>query len=318
MTTIRYFIPEDGDTEEHPNIYLMPKPTQSGFSPRLGDIKDSFPVPGNYHFRFKSPLIPGTDREKGAISVWMDCVDDDQHVGVWRNTIFAKVTRINMNDDYDDYDDDDFVRPRPVSASVPTRSSSHHSNGHGNGNGIHHGVPASTRAAPAPTPVRQQSNQHQHQQPQPTPTRVQVPARAASRAPAPAPAPAAAPAAEANLLGGFDAVGVAPSASGEGDLLGTSLPPAPPPGGGLLDMNMMDSGVASGNSSSLHDDFLGMNMDSTPVTSPPVSGGGPVSGGSNMSGTGMQQQQQAQAMPRPSTQPNAFSANAGPFGGLNW
>eukprot|EP01083_Nonionella_stella_P056081 147874_1 len=114
MTTIRYFIPEDGDTEDHPNIYLMPKPTQSGFSPRLGDIKDSFPVPGNYHFRFKSPLIPGTDREKGAISVWMDCVDDDQHVGVWRNTIFAKVTRINM----DDYDDDaDFVRP----TSVPTR-----------------------------------------------------------------------------------------------------------------------------------------------------------------------------------------------------
>lgn len=61
-------------------------------------------MPGNYHFRFKSPLIPGTDREKGAISVWMDYVDENQRVGVWKNSIFAKVTRISMDDD----DDDDF------------------------------------------------------------------------------------------------------------------------------------------------------------------------------------------------------------------
>lgn len=59
-------------------------------------------MPGSYHFRFKSALIPGSDREKNAVSVWMDCVNDTQHVGVWRNTIVAKVTRINM----DDYDED--------------------------------------------------------------------------------------------------------------------------------------------------------------------------------------------------------------------
>ncbi len=87
-------------------------------------------MPGNYHFRFKCPLIPGTDREKGAVSVWMDCVDDDQHVGVWRNTIFAKVTRINM----DEEDDDEFARPAP---------------NHGS-NGVHHATPAS---APAPREV---------------------------------------------------------------------------------------------------------------------------------------------------------------------
>lgn len=110
MTTIRYFVPEDGDLEEHPNIYLMPKPAQSGFSPRLKDVKDSFPMPGTYHFRFKCPLIPGTDREKSAVSVWMDCVDDNQHVGVWRNTIVAKVTRINMNDDADVVDVDQIHR----------------------------------------------------------------------------------------------------------------------------------------------------------------------------------------------------------------
>lgn len=106
MTTIRYFVPEDGDSEDHPNIFLMPKSSHSGFSPRLREIKENFPMPGTYHFRFKSALIPGSDREKNAVSVWMDCVNDDQHVGVWRNTIVAKVTRINMEDD----EDDDFSR----------------------------------------------------------------------------------------------------------------------------------------------------------------------------------------------------------------
>jgi len=81
---------------------MLPKSTQSGFSPRLGDVKDAFPMPGKYHFRFKSSLIPGTDREKGAIAVWMDCIDDDQRVGVWRNGIFAKVTRLSMHDEEDD------------------------------------------------------------------------------------------------------------------------------------------------------------------------------------------------------------------------
>lgn len=109
MATIKYFVPEDGDTEEHPNIFMLPRSTQSGSSPRLGDVMANFPMPGRYHFRFKSPLIPGTDREKGAVAVWMDCVDENQNVGVWKNSIFAKVTRISMddaNDDEEDYDDE--------------------------------------------------------------------------------------------------------------------------------------------------------------------------------------------------------------------
>lgn len=102
----RYFVPEDGDTEDHPNVFMLPKSTQSGSSPRLGDVKQAFPMPGKYHFRFKSPLIPGTDREKGAVSVWMDCSEDNQRVGVWKNSIFAKVTRINMDED-DDFDEEE-------------------------------------------------------------------------------------------------------------------------------------------------------------------------------------------------------------------
>ena len=118
----------------------MPKQQgHTGFSPKLGEVREAFPMPGNYHFRFKSPLIPGTDREKGAVAVWMDCVDDNQHVGVWRNTIVAKVTRINMDDDGGE---EDIL----------------YANG-------------GQTAAPAPVPVRQSQQQPPPAQSRPVPSR---------------------------------------------------------------------------------------------------------------------------------------------------
>jgi len=89
----RYFIPEDGDTEANPNVFLAPKPSRPGYPPTLEQIKSSFPLPGRYHFRFKTTLIPGVD--KGP-AVWMDCVDDTQPVAVYKNSIIAKVTRISL------------------------------------------------------------------------------------------------------------------------------------------------------------------------------------------------------------------------------
>jgi len=92
--TVQYFIPEDGDTEDSLNTFYLKK--TGVFSPRLKDVKASFPLPGKYLFRFKAPIIPGTDRDKNAIFVWIDCVDDEQNVSVWRNSIVAKVTRIGI------------------------------------------------------------------------------------------------------------------------------------------------------------------------------------------------------------------------------
>lgn len=115
MTTIKYFIPEDGDSEVQPNVFLAPKPRQQGYPPTLAELKSAFPLPGRYHFRFKSPLVPGADREKSAMPVWMDCTDDRQYVPTWRNTIVAKVSRVGIEDDDDD-DDEDFQRP----AAAPT------------------------------------------------------------------------------------------------------------------------------------------------------------------------------------------------------
>eukprot|EP00977_Amphora_coffeiformis_P009794 scaffold2252_cov150-Amphora_coffeaeformis.AAC.9 len=113
-----YFVPEDGDSEDYPNVFLAPKPRQQGQPPTLGQVKSAFPLPGRYHFRFKSPLIPGGDRDKGSMAVWMDCVDDRQPVPSWRGTIVAKVTRLAAEDEDDDEDDEDFHRP-PAATPAP-------------------------------------------------------------------------------------------------------------------------------------------------------------------------------------------------------
>eukprot|EP00804_Cyclotella_cryptica_P017965 CCRYP_008263-RA/>CCRYP_008263-RA protein AED:0.08 eAED:0.08 QI:98/1/1/1/1/1/2/179/360 len=106
MSTIRYFLPEDGDSEDTPNVFLAPKPNRPGYPPLLGQIKDSFPLPGIYHFRFKTALIPGSDRDKNAVAVWMDCVDDSEPVPTWQSSVVAKVTRVSAADMDDEYDED--------------------------------------------------------------------------------------------------------------------------------------------------------------------------------------------------------------------
>jgi hypothetical protein len=134
MNIYSYFVPEDGDIESEPNVFLAPKPRHPGAPPAFGQVRDSFPLPGQYHFRFKSALIPGSDRDKSAMPVWMDFAEERQPVPTWMGSIVAKVTRINMDDDDDDDDDDDFP--------------SH--------------VPASSAAAPTPVPVPQQQRAPSH------------------------------------------------------------------------------------------------------------------------------------------------------------
>jgi hypothetical protein len=156
----RYFIPEDGDEEAHPNVFLAPKPRQPGTPPLLGQVKDSFPLPGHYHFRFKSPLFPGADRDKGAMAVWMDATQDGAPVPTWKNAIIAKVTRLSMEEEDEDDDDADFgdrgvhaATPAPAARPAPP---SHHSSSVSAGSGDHldiFGGPSPSSQAPAPAPV---------------------------------------------------------------------------------------------------------------------------------------------------------------------
>jgi hypothetical protein len=89
--------------------------------PTLEQIRRAFPLSGTFHFRFKSPLVPGGDRERGAMAVWMDCADDRQTVPTWKQTIVAKVTRLGVDDDDDDDDDDeaDFERVSEATTMEP-------------------------------------------------------------------------------------------------------------------------------------------------------------------------------------------------------
>ena len=201
----RYFIPEDGDDESCPNVFLAPKPRQPGTPPTLGQVKDAFPLPGRYHFRFKSPLFPGGDREKGAMPVWMDTVQDSAPVAVWKSSIVAKVTRIAAEDDDDDDDDDDFVGGRGASTAGSSRPAP---------------APVSAPAPPPRAPPSHQSSIHSSTSADHLDIFDSAPANAAS-------APQA-PGGTGNLL---DSHGPAPSASsGASDLLGMGHPqPAPAP-----------------------------------------------------------------------------------------
>lgn len=211
----RYFVPEDGDLESSPNVFLAPKPRQQGYPPTLAEVKHSFPLPGRYHFRFKSPLVPGTDRDKGAMAVWLDCVDDRQHVPTWKSSIVAKVTRIGVEDEEDD-DDSDFVRGGSV--------------------------PASTPAAPAPAARTQPTPSLDiFDGPSPTSSTSAPPSGAGSLLDGhgPTPTPAAAAATKDNLLdmntpvyGGQQKHQQQQSSNAHADFLGMHATPSPPVSGG--------------------------------------------------------------------------------------
>jgi hypothetical protein len=169
-------------------------------------VKDAFPLPGQYHFRFKAPLMPGGDREKGAMAVWMDIVDERQPVPTWKNGIVVKVTRISMEDDDDDDDDDGHHQapvpqrqpaPAPVARAPLSHTNSMASNGsgaslddlfgsspapppapsHGSGDSL---LDFNDHAQTAPAPTSTGSHdffglgapppQQQHQQPPPAPS----------------------------------------------------------------------------------------------------------------------------------------------------
>ncbi|KAF0694361.1 Aste57867_14772 [Aphanomyces stellatus] len=78
-----YFIPDDGDTPDHLNIF--PIPSQYKNSLKLAHIKKEFPLPGKFHFRFKQSF-EGT-------YVWLDVGDDDP-VPDFNGVIISKISRV--------------------------------------------------------------------------------------------------------------------------------------------------------------------------------------------------------------------------------
>lgn len=86
MTTyVCYHLPSDRDEADHPNAFTINKQADDI---TLKDIKDAFPIPGQYHFRFKVKIENG--------SYWLDCTDDKVYVPVFSpRRIVAKVLRLS-------------------------------------------------------------------------------------------------------------------------------------------------------------------------------------------------------------------------------
>lgn len=260
----------------------MPKSQNSGFSPRLGEVKQNFPMPGTYHFRFKAPLIPGSDREKNAVSVWMDCVNDDQHVGVWRNTIVAKVTRINMEEDDDDFGAHrkQYQQPQQQQHRVPT-------------------APTSNQRSTSQSSRTQSQSMHRH--------------NSAGAEPPAAPTPVVA--ASDNLLGLDDATRPAHTTPSSAPTSNGSLLDVGNNGeGSLLDMNGPTS-YSNNVQNTSHDDFLGMTSTPVSTTTPaaPVPAPAPSSYGMPRPANG-----HTTATSKPNKAFETFANKSGPFGGLEW
>lgn len=77
---VRYFVPEDGDDSNHPNVY------QTDRVHSLEDLKKSFPLNGQFHFRFL--------KELDKMMVWMDATDNDIPLPVFQGGLFVKANRI--------------------------------------------------------------------------------------------------------------------------------------------------------------------------------------------------------------------------------
>ncbi|KAJ1614229.1 hypothetical protein OIY81_583 [Cryptosporidium canis] len=86
LTTVYYFIPSDGDKEDNPNAFKV----RSGRSYlTVRQIKESFPLPGSYYFRFKVRV--------GSAYAWMDPLNDDDAAPLYDDAIITKVLRIHWD-----------------------------------------------------------------------------------------------------------------------------------------------------------------------------------------------------------------------------
>ncbi|CAI5737784.1 unnamed protein product [Peronospora destructor] len=82
---LNYFVPEDGDSSDHLNVVPLPRVDLL----RLQHIKKSFPLPGTFHFRFKT-AFEGT-------YVWLDVVNDADPVPNFDGLIICKISRVQRN-----------------------------------------------------------------------------------------------------------------------------------------------------------------------------------------------------------------------------
>ena len=84
-TLVYYHIPSDRDDADHPNGFYIPKNPEEI---TLSDIRREFPLPGEYHFRFRVAT--------GSGDIWMDHTDERGSVAFLNGKkIVLKVLRLS-------------------------------------------------------------------------------------------------------------------------------------------------------------------------------------------------------------------------------
>lgn len=98
-TIIEYFLPENGEKEISPNIFIIKK-KQDEIT--LGDIENNLPIKGNFYLRFKYSLKDKT--------YWLDFNNREKSVPIFQNkTIFEngkiiiKINNLDIEDVEDEY-----------------------------------------------------------------------------------------------------------------------------------------------------------------------------------------------------------------------
>lgn len=90
-TIVYYYIPEDKEDQEKLNAFIIYKESETI---RIDDIKENFPLPGEYYYRFKFKF-----QNK---NVWIDFNNPDATLPKFENKIIMKVSRITWGDQEED------------------------------------------------------------------------------------------------------------------------------------------------------------------------------------------------------------------------
>jgi hypothetical protein len=87
VTSVLYYVPQDQDEGEEYNAFPVFKPKDQV---RLQDIREAFPLPGDYHFRFQHLFNKKT-------LVWLDLSNEDCALPQVEGQILVKALRLSWH-----------------------------------------------------------------------------------------------------------------------------------------------------------------------------------------------------------------------------
>ena len=88
ITQVYYFVPEDAESGKQLNCFIVRRPAESI---TLGQIREDFPLPGDYHFRFHYAY------QSSSCKVWLDLPSEASIVPLIEGEIRIKAMRKNWS-----------------------------------------------------------------------------------------------------------------------------------------------------------------------------------------------------------------------------